>query len=142
MHHPPPPTHGPSGGRVDLPVLVVEDDNELRSLLELQLEEAGVRTQGAENGAIAIEALSKQAFALVLLDVHMPVLDGHATLRLLRRNPKHTHLPVVALTGRMGAQERDELMRLGADECIGKPIEPEELIRILRRHGVLAAGAL
>jgi len=72
----------------------------------------------------------------------MPVLGGHATLRILRRNPKHAHLPVVALTARMGAKERDELMRLGADECIGKPIQVQELIRVLRRHGVLAAGAV
>jgi two-component system sensor histidine kinase/response regulator len=122
--------------------LVVEDDDELRSLIELQLEESGVASVGAPNGAVALETLAKQPFALVLLDVHMPVLDGHATLRLLRRNPRHAHLPVVALTGRVGPKERDELMRLGADECLGKPIEADELRRLLRRYGVLAAGAL
>ena len=143
MHRPRPgSTHGPSGGRVDLPVLVVEDDDELRSLLELQLEEAGVASQGAANGALALEVLAKQPFALVLLDVHMPVLDGHATLRILRRDPRYAHLPVIALTGRVGPKERDELMRLGADECLGKPIAPPELFRVLRRHGVLSAGAL
>lgn len=123
-------------------MLVVEDDDELRSLLELQLEEAGVETQSAPNGAVALEVLAKQPFALVLLDVHMPVLDGHATLRLMRRDSRYAHLPVVALTGRVGPKERDELMRLGADECLAKPIATEELHRVLRRHGVLSAGAL
>jgi len=88
-----PPTTDPSND-----VLVVDDDDDVREILRLQLEAAGFSTRVAENGADALAQVTRQRPAVVLLDMMMPVMSGAEFLEAIRRDERLRDLPVVVIT--------------------------------------------
>ncbi len=107
-------------------ILVVDDESRMRKLLRDFLSVNGYEIYEAENGQVALELFSMHPdISLILLDVMMPVLDGWATLREIRKN---SNMPVIMLTAR--GEERDELFgfELGVDEYISKPFSPKILV--------------
>jgi len=115
-------------------LLVVDDDDRLRSLLKRFLSGAGFRVTAAPDAAAARKLMRGVNFDLAVLDVMMPGEDGFSLLASVRET---RDLPVVMLTARDGLQSRIEGFQLGADDYIIKPFEPEELslriAAILRR---------
>lgn len=113
-------------------VLIVEDDQALREALADTLALAGFEYLEASDGLQALERLKQAAVDIVVSDVNMPGLDGHALLARLQQS--HPCLPVVLITAFGQVQKAVEAIRAGAVDYLMKPFEPEQLIETLRLH--------
>ena len=122
----------------DRHLLVVDDDDRIRQLLKEYLSRAGFRVSAASGGAAARGLLESLDFDLAVFDVMMPGEDGFSLTRWLRdRKGAAGRTPVLMLTARGEPSDRIEGLKLGADDYLAKPFEPEELLlrieAILRR---------
>jgi CheY-like chemotaxis protein len=137
----PPPRHSVRSGRA---VLVADDHNGNRNLVCQLLELEGfARVDAVANGLAAIAAWEESAYDLVLLDWHMPGLDGLEVARRIRGLEGELARPrtaVVIVTGRIAEADRSACFAAGADECVAKPYTPDELLDALDR--ALRGGAL
>ncbi|MFC4725501.1 response regulator [Glycocaulis abyssi] len=115
-------------------ILVVDDDDRIRTLLSRFLRERGFRVSSAPNAGKALSMLRSLAFDLLILDVMMPGMDGFELTRAVR---EAHDCPILLLTARGEPEDRIKGLSLGADDYLAKPFEPEELIlrvqAILRR---------
>ena len=109
-------------------ILVADDSMVVRAVLRRQLETDGHTVVEAVNGADAIDACREYRPDVILLDVEMPVLDGHATLERLKADPQLKDIPVVFLTGRVDTADVVNGLRLGAHDYLRKPFEANELM--------------
>ena len=118
-------------------ILVVEDEPDLRSLLDRSLEGAGYRVVLAEDGIEALEKVNAEPLDLVLLDLMIPHVDGVEVCRRLKRDERTARLPVIMLTARQEPVDRIVGLELGADDYITKPFNLRELVlrvgAVLRR---------
>jgi len=107
-------------------LLLVEDDEDIRAIAHMTLERVGGwSVVDAGSGEDALAALAADdAFAVVVMDVMMPGLDGPATLRRLRRDGLADETPVVFLTAKAQRAERERLSSIGAAGVIAKPFDP------------------
>ena len=116
-----------------LRVLLVDDNRINRHVGRLMLQPLGITVTEAENGREALDLLVGHDFDLVLLDVHMPVMDGIETLRHIRARPEPwSRLPIIAVTADAMAGDREELLTRGMDSYISKPIDKTMLIAEIR----------
>ena len=117
-------------------ILVVDDDDRIRDLLKRFLSREGHRVTAAGDAAAARRLLATMEFDLAILDVMMPGEDGLSLLAAIRTG-REKETPVMLLTARGQASDRIEGLKLGADDYLPKPFEPEELAlrcaAILRR---------
>jgi len=112
-------------------VLLVED-NEINQEVALgQLEDAEVVVDVAENGEIAVRMVRDNQYDIVLMDMQMPVMDGIEATRIIRSDARFEGLPIVAMTANAMAADRDKCLKAGMNDHIPKPIDPEELFRVL-----------
>ena len=109
-------------------ILVADDSMVVRAVLRRQLEADGHTVIEAVDGEEAITACREYCPDVVLLDVEMPVLDGHATLERLKADPDLKDIPVVFLTGRVDTADVVTGLRLGAHDYLRKPFEANELM--------------
>jgi diguanylate cyclase (GGDEF)-like protein len=109
-------------------ILVADDSTVIRSILRKQLQEQGHVVIDAIDGEDALRAAREDGPDVILLDVEMPKLDGHAVLSQLRDNLTTAHIPVVFLTARATTEDVVEGLRLGAHDYLRKPFEPAELL--------------
>ena len=117
-----------------LRVLVVDDMVSNRDVLSLMLESKGFICREAADGYAALAALERQAFDLIILDIHMAPLDGIETLRRIRASgARYADITVIALTADNAARINAETMDAGADLFLTKPIKQEELLRAISR---------
>lgn len=109
-------------------ILLVEDDPQIRGLVNLLLKHEGVEITEACDGGETMERLAAETYDCIVLDIMMPVLDGYEVLRRIRTETVNQHTPVVLLTSR--TQDSDILKgyALGATLYITKPFEPEDLV--------------
>ena len=114
---------------VPLRILVAEDNDFNRDLLEHMLARLGLSAAMAINGREALALLEREPFDLLLLDIHMPELDGFQVVGALRERERTDggHLPVIALTARSRREDRELCLRAGMDECLTKPFSPADL---------------
>ena len=115
-----------------LPILVVEDDPNLREAVCDTLELAGHAVVSAGGGAEALAVLSAQAVALVVSDVRMMPMDGISLLKEIRK--RYSHLPVVLMTAFADVDRAVEAMRSGACDFLLKPFEPQALLDHVARY--------
>lgn len=115
-------------------LLVVEDD-EINQLVAVGiLASRGYTADVAQDGADALAMLAERTYDAVLMDCHMPVLDGYdATAELRRREGDGRRTPVIAMTAGVGAADRDRCLAAGMDDFVPKPVHPDELQAVLRR---------
>jgi CheY-like chemotaxis protein len=124
----------PSGRALD--VLVADDQAVNRKLMQRLLTRMGHRVRMAADGAQAVEAVRQQAPDLVLMDLHMPVMDGLQATSAIRALPgPESGLPIVALTADAFRETRDRLLAGGMDAFLAKPLQLPELQDLLQRHG-------
>lgn len=114
-------------------ILLVEDDALLRQAFRLLLEDAGYDVREAGTAEQALSQAHARVPQLVLLDLGLPDRPGLEVARELISRPETRHVPVVALTGRVGASERQECLDAGCSHFIAKPIEPRELLKQIPR---------
>jgi len=112
-------------------ILLVEDDPLLRHAFRLLLEDAGYVVHEAGSAAQALEQARAHLPALVLLDLGLPDRPGLEVAREITTGADTAGVRVVALTGRVGAEERDACFAAGCSHFFTKPIEPRELLRRL-----------
>jgi PAS domain S-box-containing protein len=130
--HPAPDQHGSLEG---VRVLVVDDSDLNLFVARGLLQRVGARIQLARNGAEAVEALRSDPTCvdIVLMDVQMPVMDGHEAAQRIRLELGLTQLPIVALTADVRASERQRVLGSGMAELLSKPFEPQKLIRCIQQ---------
>ena len=109
-------------------ILVADNSMVVRAVLRRQLESDGHTVVEAVDGEEAITACREYRPDVILLDVEMPVLDGHATLERLKADPDLRDIPVVFLTGRVDTADVVTGLRLGAHDYLRKPFEANELV--------------
>jgi len=114
-------------------ILVADDDEIARHLACTLLAQQGFEPHEAADGAVAIELLSsEQRFAAVVLDLHMPRVDGRSVLGHIRRTPNLSALPVVVLTGSGDSTTEVEIIDAGADDYLSKPADPPRFLARVR----------
>jgi signal transduction histidine kinase/DNA-binding response OmpR family regulator/HPt (histidine-containing phosphotransfer) domain-containing protein len=112
-------------------VLLVEDNELNREVAIGLLEDAHLSIDEAENGAIAVQRLSKSDYDLILMDMQMPVMDGIAATKAIRSNPHFASLPIIAMTANAMGRDRDMCLAAGMNDHLAKPIDPDKLYRAL-----------
>ena len=112
-------------------ILIAEDENDIRKLLKINLEENGFTVFASENGREAWNLLQTQTIHLAILDVMMPVLDG---LSLLRKIREVSTIPVILLTARSDDIDKVSGLGLGADDYMTKPFSIAELLARVEAH--------
>ena len=114
----------------DATLLLVEDNPVNQKVATRILEKAGFSVDIAENGRVAVEAVEKKEYNLVLMDVQMPEMDGCEATKAIRLKEKDTerHLVIIAMTAHSLKGDREKFIASGMDDYISKPIEPQELI--------------
>lgn len=120
-------------------VLIVDDHADIRRLVRLTLEFEDVEVREAADGPQALAALQDWRPDAVLVDMMMPGMDGLALCRELRAQPHTRQLPILFLTARGHAQDRDDGLKAGANAYLVKPFSPLQLIQELDR---VCLGAL
>lgn len=114
-------------------VLLVEDDPINQTIAATLLRDAGLEVDCAGDGAQAIERASARDYALVLMDMQMPRMDGLAATRHLRTLARHAHTPIVALTANAFVEDRRACLDAGMDDFLAKPFDPAMLRTVLGR---------
>ncbi|CAD0359584.1 response regulator [Xanthomonas sp. WHRI 8391] len=113
-------------------VLLAEDDVRNIFALSSVLEPLGVTLQIARNGREALEHLARHEVDLVLMDIMMPEMDGLTAMRQIRANRQWQDLPIIALTAKAMADDRERCLEAGANDYIAKPIDVDKLVSLCR----------
>jgi CheY-like chemotaxis protein len=114
-------------------ILLAEDD--VRNIFALShvIEPLGAKLEIARNGREALDSLARHPdIDLVLMDIMMPEMDGFAAMTEIRKNPDHARLPIIALTAKAMASDRQKCLEAGADDYISKPIDVDKLVSLCR----------
>ena len=124
------------GGRI----LLIEDEGNILEAIGFILSRAGWEVQGHGNGATALEAVGRVAPDLIVLDVMLPGRSGLEILRDLRGRPDTADLPVLMLTAKGQARDRETALELGADAYLTKPFSNADLLATVTRLAEARAG--
>jgi CheY-like chemotaxis protein/HPt (histidine-containing phosphotransfer) domain-containing protein len=119
------------------PVLVVEDNPINQEVLRESLARLGYHAHVVDNGQLALDALAKESYPLVLMDCQMPVLDGYQAAREIRQRERlessSSHVPIIAVTAHAAEGEREKVLAAGMDDYLTKPIQQTVLLEALQR---------
>jgi DNA-binding response OmpR family regulator len=113
-------------------ILIADDDASNREVLTYYLRRQGFDVHAVADGELALAAIAERRFALVLLDVVMPGLDGLETLRRIRRTHDACQLPVILFTGLDAPDALDTAGELGANAWLAKPYQLADLLAAVR----------
>lgn len=130
----PTPVQQPAGRafRFDGARILVAEDNLLNQQIAREmLEDAGATVALANDGKEAIDLATSSAFDCILMDVRMPGIDGLQATEALRALPMTATLPIIAMTANAMVEDRAECLRVGMNDFIPKPVDPEQFLRIL-----------
>lgn len=121
-------------------ILFIEDDPMNRRVVKDMLDVAGATMTGAESAELGLDLIDTHEYAIVLLDLRMPGMDGFEALRRIRaRADAKAHLPVIILTADTAADLRERCLADGADDILFKPVAMDSLFDAIGR--TLAKGA-
>ena len=109
-------------------IVVVEDNADVREEILAILRFEGFEVRDADNGRHGLELVREWTPDLVVCDVMMPDMDGHAMLEALRADPRFRAIPFICLTARAERRDMRTAMELGADDYLTKPFTAEELL--------------
>ncbi|MCP4118847.1 MAG: response regulator [Desulfobacteraceae bacterium] len=114
-------------------ILVVED-NSINQVVATEIFRcAGIRPRVAGSGEEALEAMEKEPFDAVLMDIQMPGMDGFQTTRAIREDERFKEIPIIAMTANAGKEDREQGLLSGMDDYITKPIDSKTLFEVLSR---------
>ncbi|WP_417915620.1 ATP-binding protein [Candidatus Electronema sp. JM] len=119
-------------------ILLVEDSEINQELAKVLLSRRGMTVTVAANGEEALQALATGSFDGVLMDIHMPVMDGYTACREIRRQPQYRTLPIIALTANVMTEDKEKAKSAGMNGHIGKPFREEEMFAVMA--GLIRAG--
>jgi len=113
-------------------ILIIEDEDDLRRMLRLNLKKEGYDILEAANGEDGLETAIHEKPSLILLDIMLPGLDGYEVCKSLKKNKNTEKIPVIMVTARNDETDIVSGLELGADDYIVKPFKPKVLIARLR----------
>ena len=109
-------------------VLIVDDERDLRTLVDFNLRQAGWRTAHAATGAEALARARALKPSVIILDLNLPDVSGMEVCRHIRADPEMQELPILMLTARSAEEDRVQGLELGADDYLPKPFSLRELV--------------
>lgn len=109
-------------------ILIIDDDPDIRDVLNLTLTEEGYDVLEAENGKVGLDLLREKAPNLVIVDYNMPVMNGPSLCAAVKKDILLSHLPIIMLTGKSDVTDKISGINAGADDYVVKPFEPQELL--------------
>ena len=119
----------------NLNILIVEDNKVNREITSEMLKQIGLDSTIAKNGLEAVKTCMANEFDLILMDCHMPEMDGFEATKLIRQKENVTNYPkIVAFTASVMATERDRCFSVGMDDYLSKPFTKKDLANILKKH--------
>lgn len=113
-------------------VLLVDDDEDCRLMYAVALEHAGFRVVLAETGRAGIELAAERRPDIILMDLHLPDIDGEEAARVIRADPGCAGTPIVAITARVSRHKPRELLAGPFDDARLKPIYPAEVVKLVQ----------
>jgi CheY-like chemotaxis protein len=115
--------------------LVVDDLELNRAILFAMLEDSGAVLDGAKDGDEAVEMFMRTQYDLVLMDIHMPVMDGYTATKPIRSSaqPWAKTVPVISITADTGAEIHSKCLEAGITDCIEKPVEVDVLYKTIKK---------
>jgi two-component system, OmpR family, phosphate regulon response regulator PhoB len=130
----------------NLNILVVEDEEAIREMLVLALEQAGLTVLAVSSAELAQQTLAENSTDLILLDWMLPGISGIEMARRLKNDTSFKEIPIILLTARGEEEDKIRGLEIGADDYVTKPFSPKELIArikaVLRRSGKLTETGL
>ncbi|KHL75168.1 histidine kinase [Pseudomonas putida] len=114
-------------------ILLVEDNPVNQSVIEAMLRSLGLEVSVAHDGIQAVEKVSQQHFAAILMDCRLPEVDGYEATRRIRLLPNGGQLPIIALTANALQGDRERCMAAGMDDYLSKPLRRTDLQQVLQR---------
>lgn len=114
-------------------LLLVEDSKINQEVATQLLEAVGMHVTVADNGDIAVHEVDQRDYDLILMDIHMPVMDGYQATELIRQKTKNRLLPIVAMTADAFEEDRIRAIRAGMNDHLSKPVKPDALYKCLVR---------
>lgn len=114
-------------------ILLIEDNAQNRYLATFLLEQHGHHVIAAETGPLGLDRATQLRPDLILLDIQLPGMDGHAVARALKRDVALRAIPVVAVTSYAMAGDREKCLEAGAEGYIEKPIDPDTFVAEVER---------
>jgi chemosensory pili system protein ChpA (sensor histidine kinase/response regulator) len=119
-------------------VMIVDDSLTVRKITSRMLNREGFEVITARDGVEALEMLESEAPDVILLDIEMPRMDGFEFARMIKRDLRHAHVPIIMITSRTAEKHRALARELGVDLFLGKPFQEQDLLRNLREMLALA----
>jgi len=117
----------------DLKVLLVEDFDDTRLFMRLELEEQGFIVFEAENGRVAVETATREKPDVILMDLTLPLMDGFEATKLIRQNEQLKNVPVIAVTAHQEDDFRSDAKASGFDAYVTKPIDVNWLKELIAK---------
>ena len=115
----------------DLKVLLVEDFEDTRLFMRLELENQGFIVFEAENGRVAVEKATREKPDVILMDLTLPLMNGFEAAKLIRRNDELKNIPIIAVTAHHEDDFRSDAKRSGFDAYVTKPIDGKWLRELI-----------
>jgi CheY-like chemotaxis protein len=115
-------------------VLLVEDTPLNQQVASEFLRNAKLDVTLADNGQAALELLEHNTFDVILMDIQMPVMDGLEATKIIRENPKVSHLPIIAMSAGVTLDEQEKCQSVGMSDFIPKPINPVQMLEKIKQN--------
>lgn len=118
------------------PNILLAEDNEINQLFVKTILKKDFNLMVAPNGKVVIDLLNKEPFDLILMDLHMPEMDGYTATSIIRKmdNQEKRTIPIIALTAAAIKGEKEKCLAAGMDDYISKPFETQDLINLIQKH--------
>lgn len=125
----------------DLPLIMLAENNEANvKTISIYLEAKGFQVVVARNGLEAVEQANRLNPNLILMDIHMPAMDGLAATREIRRRTNFADIPIIALTALAMPGDREKCLEAGASDYLSKPVSLKHLVEVIEAHLTKSPG--
>jgi two-component system cell cycle response regulator DivK len=114
-------------------ILVVEDQEDNRRIIRDLLTSAGYELIEAQDGAEGVRLAASERPDLILMDIQLPVLDGHEATRRIKQNPDLRHIPLIVVTSYALSGDEQKATAAGSDGYVAKPFSPRQLLATIRK---------
>ncbi|MFD0589562.1 response regulator [Paenibacillus sp. GCM10027627] len=112
--------------------ILLAEDNKINQLVAVEmLKERGYEASIAENGEEVLRMMEVDAWDLIMMDIHMPVMDGTDAARIIRSKPEFDHIPIIAVTANVVKKDHEHYMSLGMNDVVTKPLSSDQLQEVL-----------
>jgi CheY-like chemotaxis protein len=115
-------------------ILLAEDDSDISGIMVILLEQANMQVTHVENGALAVDAVKSHQFDMILMDVHMPVLDGYSAIEQI--NQLDNDAPIVVMSATPMEAAKGKVEELGCDGYLLKPVDVHDILSLIKQLAI------